>query len=348
MSWAKIDDRANEHRKQLAAGPEACWLWACGLMYANRQPARDGFIPEAMLGMLFPFKNPKKLAEKLVEAELWHRVTGGYQIHEFESWNQGARQTTDEERAKGRARAAKSYEQRRAKKPDSSGEDSSGSSPEEEPKNDGSSEPRAHTRVGSSPPTAQIPTPAASTAPKPPEAAAADEEAIEAKAKRVYENPHLADFSEAPQTWPALVAFANDAHAALRLAAPDLGHYATDAAVRVLVELFATTNAEKRSVVLKQLPVDPWCNDRERRRLGVALLRPQVVRGLLASATESKPVPRRVPAPEPRPIGPILDAPPPDLVEQLTPRRPPPVPVRSREEQLAALREEAAKEAAGG
>jgi hypothetical protein len=344
VSWAKIDDRANEHRKQLAAGAEACWLWACGLMYANRQPARDGFIPEAMLGMLFPFKNPKKLAEKLVEAELWHRATGGYQIHEFESWNQGARQTTDEVRAKGRARAAKSYEQRRAKKPDSSGEDSSDSSPEEDPKNGGSSEPRARTRVGSSPPTAPIPTATPPTAPKPPEAAEAIEEA---KAKRVYEEPHLADFSESPHTWPGLVAFANEAHAALNLAPPKLGHYATDAAVRVLVELFATTSGAERATVLKQLAVDTWCNDRERRRLGAALLRPQVVRGLLAAAAERQPGPRRAPAPEPRPMGPILDAPPPDLV-QLTPRRPPPVPVRSREEQLAALREEAAKEAAGG
>ena len=80
MTWAKIDDRAHEHRKQLAAGPEACWLWVCGLMYANRQPARDGFIPASALRMLYPFKSPKRLATKLVKAGLWTRTDGGYVI----------------------------------------------------------------------------------------------------------------------------------------------------------------------------------------------------------------------------------------------------------------------------
>ncbi len=90
MTWAKIDDHANEHRKQLAAGAEACWLWTCGLMYANRQSARDGFIPDGALGMLYPFKAPGKLAAKLIEAQLWHRVPGGYLIHQFDEWNESA------------------------------------------------------------------------------------------------------------------------------------------------------------------------------------------------------------------------------------------------------------------
>ncbi len=84
MTWAKLDDRANEHRKQLSAGPEACWFWACGLMYANRQKERDGFIPDAAIGMLYPVKSPKRLAEKLVAVGLWERVDGGYRIHDFE------------------------------------------------------------------------------------------------------------------------------------------------------------------------------------------------------------------------------------------------------------------------
>jgi hypothetical protein len=88
VTWAKLDDRANEHRKQLAAGAEACWLWACGLMYANRQPARDGFIPDQALPMLYPFKRVAPLAKKLVEVGLWKKVPGGYLIHEFEHWNQ--------------------------------------------------------------------------------------------------------------------------------------------------------------------------------------------------------------------------------------------------------------------
>jgi hypothetical protein len=135
MTWAKVDDHANEHRKQLAAGAEACWLWTCGLMYANRQAARDGFIPEGMIGMLYPLKNAAKLAAKLVEVGLWCRAPGGYQIHEFLVWNQ-TKEQRDEELAKGRARAAKSYARRHGgSSGDSSGEDetkysvSSGSTP---------------------------------------------------------------------------------------------------------------------------------------------------------------------------------------------------------------------------
>lgn len=132
MTWAKLDDRANEHRKILAAGAEACWLWSCGLMYANRQRERDGFIPEPMIAMLYPFKAPKKLAAKLVEVGLWEEAPGGYLIHEFTWWNQTKEQREAELEA-GRQRAAKSYAAKQAKKSDSSPEEH----PEEEVKTSG-------------------------------------------------------------------------------------------------------------------------------------------------------------------------------------------------------------------
>jgi hypothetical protein len=108
VSWAKLDDRANEHRKQLAAGAEACWLWACGLMYANRQPARDGFIPEQMLPMLYPLPPGKrvKLVAKLVEVGLWDIAPGGYLIHQFTVWNRSKEQV-EAEREATRNRVAK-------------------------------------------------------------------------------------------------------------------------------------------------------------------------------------------------------------------------------------------------
>lgn len=88
MSWAKIDDRANEHKKQLKAGAEACWLWTCGLMYTNRQDARDGFIPEDAIFLFYRFTNPSELATKLVEVGLWDKVEGGFVVHDFHDWNQ--------------------------------------------------------------------------------------------------------------------------------------------------------------------------------------------------------------------------------------------------------------------
>lgn len=122
VSWAKIDDRANEHRKQLAAGPEACWLWACGLMYVNRQSERDGFIPEHVLTMLFNFKNPKKLADRLVGVSLWDKVADGYLVHNFTVWNQSKEQR-EAELIAGRERAAKSYASRTTSSVNSSPEE---------------------------------------------------------------------------------------------------------------------------------------------------------------------------------------------------------------------------------
>jgi hypothetical protein len=142
MSWAKVDDHANEHHKLLEAGAEACWLWTCGLMYANRQPARDGRIPEPAVAMLYPFKHPKRLAEKLVAVGLWERTETGYQIHEFTFWNQ-TKEQREATLAKGRERAARSYENRKAKNanssPPSSLDSSPGSSGEESVKKTNSS-----------------------------------------------------------------------------------------------------------------------------------------------------------------------------------------------------------------
>lgn len=132
MSWAKLDDRANEHHKQLEAGAEACWLWACGLMYANRQDERDGFIPAAMVSMLYPFTNAPNLAERLVSVGLWRKRKGGFVIHNYHKWNQTKEQREAELEA-GRERAAKSYAKKRTK--------NQNSSPEEPPKKTDSSGP---------------------------------------------------------------------------------------------------------------------------------------------------------------------------------------------------------------
>ncbi len=121
MSWAKLDDHANEHRKQVAAGADACWLWACGLMYANRQPARDGFVPDGTVPMLYPFKNARKLAARLVNVGLWTKADGGYQIHEFTLWNKN-REQLDAERESTRNRVAK----HRAKPPGNGGSNGDG------------------------------------------------------------------------------------------------------------------------------------------------------------------------------------------------------------------------------
>ncbi len=86
MSWVKLDDHANEHAKQVDAGGEACWLWACGLMYCNRQKKRTGLIPAAQVKGLYVRFMPaqaERLARELVRVGLWLKIEGGYAIHDY-------------------------------------------------------------------------------------------------------------------------------------------------------------------------------------------------------------------------------------------------------------------------
>lgn len=194
MSWAKIDDRANEHRKMLAAGAEACWLWACGLMYANRQPARDGFIPEAVLAMLYPFKYPKRLVSRLIDAGLWEKAPGGYQIHEFTLWNQ-TKEQVEERKAKARERAAKSYERKKMQIVSNSAGDSAAQNARRE---HDSAERRKRDSAGSPP----LPSASPTTTTTVPEVVVVP--TLADRARRVLENPHDGQWSR-PSQWPEIL-----------------------------------------------------------------------------------------------------------------------------------------------
>ena len=83
MSWVKLDDGFYDHRKVVAAGAHGLALWVVGLAYCNRQPQRDGFIPDGKVDCLFPIPKARSVAAKLVEVGLWERVEGGYQVHDY-------------------------------------------------------------------------------------------------------------------------------------------------------------------------------------------------------------------------------------------------------------------------
>lgn len=68
-------------------------LWVHGLCYA-KEHLTDGFIPEGALWKLHP-KGAKLVAELLKahvpnKGPLWHQVEAGYQIHDFEDWQDDA------------------------------------------------------------------------------------------------------------------------------------------------------------------------------------------------------------------------------------------------------------------
>lgn len=114
MSWAKVDDRANEHPKLLEVGAKAAWLWVCGLMYCNRQPKKTGRIPKTVVdaGMLYPGLG-KGEAKKLTQAGLWHDVGSEYEVHQHSSWNPELSKTRSDA---GRVGGLKSAETRREAK----------------------------------------------------------------------------------------------------------------------------------------------------------------------------------------------------------------------------------------
>lgn len=90
MSWAFLDDRANENEKLVAVGGAAAWYWACGLMYCRRKEAgrrargeRLDFIPSNQALVLFPDGRARAHVKALVGARLWLAVDGGYQVNDY-------------------------------------------------------------------------------------------------------------------------------------------------------------------------------------------------------------------------------------------------------------------------
>jgi hypothetical protein len=81
--WVKVMNSLRTHPKTLAASPEACWLYVCGLCWVNEH-LTDGAIPTHVLPSLAPtVKRPAKAAHQLVAAGLWHPVEGGWMVHDY-------------------------------------------------------------------------------------------------------------------------------------------------------------------------------------------------------------------------------------------------------------------------
>lgn len=118
MSWVKLDDQARQHRKLLAVGPTAAWLWTCGLMYCNSQKARDGFIPAEVVAVLYPIPSWRKEVPRLLSAGLWEEVDGGYLVHDYHDYQptpEKVLETSEAKAAAGRLGGLKSGEARRSK-----------------------------------------------------------------------------------------------------------------------------------------------------------------------------------------------------------------------------------------
>ena len=107
MSYVQLDDQIANHPKIVRAGPEASWMWACAIAYCQKH-LTDGFVPLRALPTLGPFPQPRKIAERLVEAKkpdgehgLFERRGDDYAVHDYLKHN-----PTSEEVLRRRAEAA--------------------------------------------------------------------------------------------------------------------------------------------------------------------------------------------------------------------------------------------------
>lgn len=109
MTWGRLDDKANGNAKLLALSDAAWRMWACGLIFCQNN-LTDGFIPEqAIHAFGVRAKNKAAVAEELCrplvpgKGPLWHRVDGGFQVHDYMDVND-PKETVLAEREKARLR----------------------------------------------------------------------------------------------------------------------------------------------------------------------------------------------------------------------------------------------------
>lgn len=72
-----------------SAGPVACWLWFCGVLYCRRA-LTDGYIPKGKVpGLIVGLTGAGAFrhAAKLCDVGLWHEELGGYRVHDYLDWN---------------------------------------------------------------------------------------------------------------------------------------------------------------------------------------------------------------------------------------------------------------------
>ena len=109
-----IDDKLPRHPKIMKAGALlgggdgpalALAMVVAGLAYA-REYVTDGTLPDAFVERSMLVRAPFDVASSLVRAKLWHRIRGGYRIHDFHDWNKSAAEIK-ETRAKWRDKKAK-------------------------------------------------------------------------------------------------------------------------------------------------------------------------------------------------------------------------------------------------
>lgn len=123
MSWVRLDDHFPTHPKMVAAGHEAAWLHVCALCYCAEH-LTDGRVPKAMVPRLSDCRNPRRLADRLVEVNAWEVDGDEFVLHDFLEFNPSREQVLLERAAakERRQRGARTSHESRASVDGTSGE----------------------------------------------------------------------------------------------------------------------------------------------------------------------------------------------------------------------------------
>ena len=109
MTWFRLDDSFHSHPKVLRAGNEAVGLYVrCGT-YASDHTT-DGFVERSIV-LLY---GTEALAARLVDAGLWHRTRGGWNIHDYLDYNP-SREAVEKER-KDKAERQKRWREKQSRR----------------------------------------------------------------------------------------------------------------------------------------------------------------------------------------------------------------------------------------
>lgn len=98
MTWARLDDNFYDHPKVVMAGTAAVGLFALALAYCARH-STDGVVTHSALARLAPDDDAAALAQRLVDAGLWHLHTAGFLVHDYLHYNPSAKDVDKQRKA---------------------------------------------------------------------------------------------------------------------------------------------------------------------------------------------------------------------------------------------------------
>ncbi|GAA2199837.1 hypothetical protein [Streptomyces bangladeshensis] len=114
MPWVKLDDRFPSHRKVALLPDRAFRLHVSAICWCSEN-LTDGRIADRELPLVAKIRGLKATAQQLVDAGLWDRIEGGWEIHDYLDYNPSRAQVIAER--KKNAERQERFRQRKNGKP---------------------------------------------------------------------------------------------------------------------------------------------------------------------------------------------------------------------------------------